>query len=1507
MSSPQHESENSNDKGQKRYIDEINSSDQQTLNKTEVSQMIEKGISDAIPKLLDAMEQRKKDKKSHEAEKANGKEIDDTDSNCSDIGKPEKKRKLESKGCSYRTFQDCKPVDFSGSEGAIAALRWLEKMEAVVAISKCADEDKVMYAANSFKDSALEWWNAILKTKGREVAYAMSWDEFSGLVTRRFCPINEKEKVETKFLNHKMVGTDIQGYTTKIYEYARLVPHLATPESTLINRYIWGLAEEIRDMVKAVMPRTMESAVELASLMTNGMVRKQEERKQKEGTQKMIHDMKRYEKGSGRKFEKKVVRSAYPECRICKKRHLGKCRFESMTFCNNCKISGHSTENCFRKRGPIICYNCGEAGHFRSDCPKLKSTGTSGIKTDGGAKRNTRAFVLNTREAAQIPDVITGTFLINNTYAKVLFDSGANLSFIDYKFCKLLNIPLDKLNDICEVETANGNLIKVTESLNSCRITIAGHAFPIRLLPITLAGFDVVLGMDWLTINQAYINCDKKSIQLRSFTGEKITIQGDKTSNPIGLISAIKASKCLRKGCVAYLVSVSTGEENKKIENIPVVADYVDVFPDELPGIPPEREVEFKINLIPGTAPIAKSPYRLAPTEMAELKKQLDELLEKGFIRPSSSPWGAPILFVKKKDGSMRMCIDYRELNKVTIKNRYPLPRIDDLFDQLQGACCFSKIDLRSGYHQLKVQEEDIPKTAFRTRYGHYEFTIMPFGLTNAPAAFMDMMNRICKPYLDKFVIVFIDDILIYSKSEKDHAEHLRILLELLRIKRLYAKFSKCEFWLSEVQFLGHVVNKNGIHVDPAKVEAISKWENPKTPTEIRSFLGLAGYYRRFIQDFSRIATPLTSLTRKSVKFEWGPKQEKAFQTLKQKLTNAPILSLPDGVEDFVVYCDASHTGMGCVLMQRNKVIAYASRQLKTHEKNYTTHDLELGAIIFALKIWRHYLYGVKFIVYTDHKSLKYIFGQKELNMRQRRWMEVLSDYDCDICYHEGKANVVADALSRKEREKPKPVRALRLELQIDLISQIKEAQRLAQERNNIEREGMKGMLEQLIKGEDDILRINNRIWIPVTNKLRDKILEEAHKSKYMIHPGSDKMYKNLKGNYWWIGMKKDIAKYVAKCLTCSQVKSEHQKPSGLLQQLEIPVWKWEMITMDYITKLPRTSRGNNTIWVIVDRLTKSAHFLPMKDTISMGKMAQLYVNKIVSLHGVPLSIVSDRDSRFTSRFWKGFQKAMGTRLNLSTAYHPQTDGQSERTIQTLEDMLRACVIDFGGSWDDHLPLIEFSYNNSYHTSIRAAPFEALYGRKCRTPVCWSEVGENQLSGPEIVQETTDKILQIRERMKTARDRQKSYADRRRRPLEFSVGDKVLLKVSPWKGVIRFGKKGKLSPRFVGPFKIVKRVGPVAYQLELPEEMSGIHDVFHVSNLRKCLADETLVMPLQDVKVNEKLKFVEEPLQIEDRQEKKLKRKKLVLVKVKWKSRRGPEYTWELESEMRKKYPHLFQ
>ncbi|KAG8478886.1 hypothetical protein CXB51_028729 [Gossypium anomalum] len=578
-----------------------------------------------------------------------------------------------------------------------------------------------------------------------------------------------------------------------------------------------------------------------------------------------------------------------------------------------------------------------------------------------------------------------------------------------------------------------------------------------------------------------------------------------RVSNPLGRCVLVD-KKYVRKGCEAYLAYVLDDKElEKMLESVPVVCEYPDVFPEELPGLPPIREVEFGIELIPRTAPISIAPYRMAPTELKELKAQLQELTDRGFTRPSFSPWGAPVLFVKKKDGTMRQCIDYRQLNKVTIKNKYPLPRTDDLFDQLKGASVFSKIDLRSGYYQLRVRDSDIPKTAFRTRYGHYEFLVMPFGLTNAPAMFMDLMNRIFRPYLDRFVVVFIDVILVYSRNETEHAEHLRLVLQILRDKQLYAKFSKCEFWLREKPL--------------------------RNVTEVRSFLGLAGYYRRFVKGFSMIATPMTKLLQKDVKFEWSEKCQKSFDQLKICLTEAPVLVHPESGKEFVIYSDASLLGLGCVLMQEGRVVAYASRQLKPHEKNYPTHDLELAAIVFALKIWRHYL-SQKPQIFDD---------SRDLNLRQRRWLELLKDYELVIDYHPGKANVVADALSHKSLF---ALRAMNVHLSVSsdnvlvaelkakplLIQQIREAQKTDDELVAKRTECVSNLESEFQIDDDDCLRFRGRLCVPRNSELILIILSEAYNSRMSVHPGSMKMYNDLKCQFWWSGMERDISDFVLKC-----------------------------------------------------------------------------------------------------------------------------------------------------------------------------------------------------------------------------------------------------------------------------------------------------------------------------------------------------------------------------------------
>nr|GEU38959.1 reverse transcriptase domain-containing protein [Tanacetum cinerariifolium] len=721
----------------------------------------------------------------------------------------------------------------------------------------------------------------------------------------------------------------------------------------------------------------------------------------------------------------------------------------------------------------------------------------------------------------------------------------ADRSFVSTTFSTLLDVTPDTLDVSYAVELVDGRISKTNTILRGCTLGLLGHPFNINLMPVELGSFDVIISMDWLANHHAVIICDEKIVRI-PYRDEVLIVQGDKggkgEKSKLSIISCTKTQKYIQRGCPIFLAQVTKKEtkdksEEKRLGDVPTIRDFLEVFPEDLPGLPPTRQVEFQINLVPGVAPVARAPYRLAPSELQELSTQLQERFDKGFIRPSSSPWGAP-------------------------------------------------------------------------------------------AVFMDLMNQVCKPYLDKFMIVFIDDILINSKSKEEHAQHLRLILELLKKEELYAKFLKCNFWLS----------------------------------------------------------------RNSVKFDWSEKTKAAFQLLKQKLCSASILALPKGSENFVVYCNASRKGFGVFFMQGEKVIAYVSCQLKIHEKNYTTHDLELEAVAFALKMWRHYLYGTKCVVFTDHKSLQHILDQKELNMRQ----------------HE----------ARKEK--------------------------------NFGTEDLCGMIKKL---------------------------------------------------------EQQIATYVSKCFSCAKVKGECQKPSGLLVQPVISVWKWENITMDFVTKLPKTPIGQDTIWVIVDQLTKSTHFLPMKETVSMKKLSRQNLKEVVLRHRVPVSIIFDQDSKFTSHLWKSLNKALGTQLDMSTAYHLQTDGQSERTIQTLEDMMRACVIDFGKGWDRHLPLVEFSYNNSYHSSIKDALFESLYGQKCRSPICWAEVGDAQLTGLEIIHETTEKIIQNKKRIQATRDRQKSYANRRRKPLEFKVGDKVMLKVSPLIGVIRLCKRGKMNPLYIGPFKIHAKVG----------------------------------------------------------------------------------------------------
>ncbi|GJP50835.1 hypothetical protein CLOM_g9992 [Closterium sp. NIES-68] len=638
-------------------------------------------------------------------------------------------------------------------------------------------------------------------------------------------------------------------------------------------------------------------------------------------------------------------------------------------------------------------------------------------------------------------------------------------------------------------------------------------------------------------------------------------------------------------------------------------------------GLPPERPQDHKIELELGVQPTIRTQWRLNQPELQELRNLLDYLLAKGFIRPSTSPFAAPILFMPKKDGGLRMCTDYRALNRETIKSRYPIPRTDELINNLCGARYFSKIDLCGGYHQIRA----------------YEYTVMPFGLTNAPSTFQLTMNGVFRDLLDKCVIIYLDDILIYSKTREQHLKDLEAVFQRLQQHRLITKGSKCEFLKQELEFLGHVISTEGIRIDPKKLREIQEWKPPTNLQQLQSFLGSVNYVRRFIPNMAGLTEPLTDLLQKRTFYEWGEKQQAAFEALKNFLMSPPVLRIGDPERPFEVITDASDIAIGAVLMQDFgnglQPIAYESRKMQSADRNYPVHDKEMLAIVHAFKIWRCYLTGADVTVRTDHKSLQYLRAQPNLNPRHIRWLDYLQS---NFTYKKG-ANNIADALSRPSAQ----LAAVLVAQNNPLLS-----------------------IYYLRSGTD-------RIWVPSYRLLRELLIQEVHDSNLSGHFGVDKTLKALQRFYYWSDMVTDVQRYVAACPICQRMKSSHQRPTGLLQPLEPPQRPWQHVTMDFVTGLPAGPSGNDAVLVVVDRLTKMAHFAPCRTTITAEETARVFISTVVRLHRKPAAIISDRDPKFTSKFWQDAWARYGTRLEFSSAYHPQTDAQTERTNQTMEQLIR--------------------------------------------------------------------------------------------------------------------------------------------------------------------------------------------------------------------------------------------
>jgi len=1235
-----------------------------------------------------------------------------------------------------------------------------------------------------------------------------------------------------------------------------------------------------------------------------------------------------------------------------------------------------------------------------------------------------------------------------NIEATILVDSGASCNYVGESFLQNTRYKTQALTQPIEVEVADGTLVRTLGTCTiPVKLQSYKGQVTALVLPTIVPGIDLILGEQWLKAHKVTMDYEHTKLTVRSSKRRDIVVQGNASAKPQGtkpadapppkvhyvrqalnamatakssvppkIVTARAAAKALRSGAhgmVVHVIRETDGTPSiqlirhsspgtmmcapkasrvllatETVQTDPRVAtlvkEFQDVFADLPSGLPPKRDIGHTIPLTPDATPQFRAVYRLSPAEHEELKKHIATLLENGFIEPSNSPWGAPILFVAKKDGSLRLCVDYRALNKVTQKDRYPLPRIDDLFDQLRGAQVFSSLDLQQGYHQVRVTDEDVPKTAFRTPLGLFQYRVLCFGLTNAPATFMRLMNNILAPYIGKFVCVYLDDILIYSKSEEEHLQHLRAVLGTLRQHRLFAKESKCEFFKDQVKFLGHLVSKDGIAVDPDKVAVVKAWPPLRTPADVRSFLGLANYFRKFIRGYSATVSPLIALTKEGATWKWDEPQIDAFEAIKLALSSAPVLVVPDLNKPYTLVSDASMIASGAVLLQEGRVVAYTSKKHSPAEINYTTGEQEMLGVINALKEWRCYLEGAEnVILVTDHNPNTYFVNPNTtLSRRQARWVEFLARFHFEWQHIPGRTNFAdpitrqfftnqegyQKALATKHRCTPEQLFVIRpygiwqafgrRVLQNGLYyiaypthavvtrraakiqtthteTNVVQPDLPAAKRTRTEQTGTTGPRSESIATPSatlmtdanttflDAIRaaypmdpwFNNKhhtkklkldptgLWrngdlivVPDAQALRNKVIAESHAGHLGGHTGFIRTLANIRVNFWWPNMYVDTMAFVEKCEHCQRNKVPPLKPAGQLQPLQIPERRWASVSTDFITGLPKTRNGYDAIAVFVDRLSKMVHFAPTTTDVNAEEFASLFFDNIVRLHGMPKDIVSDRGSVFTSDFWKHYTKRFGTGLSMSTAFHPQSDGQTERLNRVLEDMLRNYVNPTCDDWDVYLACAEFAVNNAVNKSTGHTPFYLNFGEHPPTPLTVDLPGPFPRTAEEVTLRIHSAIKDAKVLLEAAQSRAKAYADTQRRDVTFAVGDRVLLSTKNLK--LRVKQNTKLLPKFVGPLDIVSRVGPVAYKLELPSTWS-VHPVFHVSLLKKFVPQGhqgfVAAPPAADWIAGELVYEVEEILDHRDSVVGRQKRRQFL---IKWVGYDAIHNSWERESNL---------
>ncbi|XP_049932541.1 uncharacterized protein LOC126409878, partial [Nymphaea colorata] len=1322
-------------------------------------------------------------------------------------------------------------VDFPKFDGKNAQ-DWVIKAEQYFECQEVREDKKITTAMIYFEGAAMRWYRSYKRKNP-----VMVWETFSNALLARF-GVSSYTNYHVELINMKQITT-VEEFQGRFEDMSCMVGDW--PEPALIGAFMSGLREDIRIEMLSEEHVDLDSCFARARVMEEKLLKRAAyEKFSKTGgfNQNKGNFNRPTPKPQPQGFPKRdtrpAVRDNVPVRYITAKERDE--RFKA-GLCVSCEEKWFKGHKCKRFQLMVVVEDEDEVEvsiPVEEEQPVEQECPTEIEKVDG---------VLHSMRDPNRPKAMRVLGTIQGHRVTILLDSGATHNFMSLETAKDSGCTLEDQAPLT-VLVGDGTRLPCVHICRNMDITVQGIPYKIDVLVLPIKGMDLVLGVDWLeTLGGIYWDFSKMKMRFEREGGDQVTLEGIQPNlEPKAAIKALVAQQP-----ALWLISLATDVPPKGTETevIPkevqqVLDGFEDVF-SEPKGLPPPRSYDHRIVLSNGAEPVNVRPYRYGFTQKTEIERLVKEMIEGGIIRPSSSPFSSPVLLVKKKDETWRFCVDYRALNEVTIKDRHPIPVIDELLDELAGASIFSKLDLRAGYHQIRMDKHDVPKTAFRTHDGHYEFLVMPFGLTNAPATFQRRMNDIFRPHLRDFILVFFDDILVYSRSLEHHIVHLRKTLQILRQNELFAKASKCSFGQESIGYLGHIVSKEGVRADPEKLHAMEQWPLPKDPRGMRGFLGLTGYYRRFIQGYGSIASPLTKMLKKG-EFTWTDHSREAFVKLKAAMLAAPVLTLPDFSLDFVVETDASDVGVGAVLSQKGHPIAYMSKALTHRAKSLSTYENELFAIVLAVEKWRPYLIGRKFIVRTDHSSLRYMLKQRVSTPTQQRWLAKLLGYDFTIEYKKGTENSAADSLSRLG-EQFLTLSVLETDLWQRLVieQEADEGLRLLrasvqQNPGSIPNHGMKG----------NVLYRKGKAVVPRGSSLKKELLSHFHCSTTAGHEGVAKTLARIKTQFWWEGLKGEVKEFVRSCQICQREKYEATKPPGLMHPLPIPTKPWADVSMDFIDAMPR-SEGKEAVFVVVDRLTKYGHFAPLPRHYNGPLVAGIYQDYVGKLHGMPSTIVCDRDSIFLSAFWREYMRMAGTSLHFSTAHHPQTDGQSEVVNRTLETYLRCFAGERPNTWVRYLAWAEWSYNTSLHSGTSITPYEALYG--CPPPLIPNyEVGTAQDDEVDCTLRNRDEILTVlRQHIVRAQNRMKQTYDKGRKDREFKVGDMAWLKRLPMRQKSLLGQPySKLLPRYYGPFRVLQRVGKGAYRLALPPT-ALVHPVFHVTRLKPHFGQlPELIEPLPD-------------------------------------------------------------